>query len=314
MCAVETEGGASCWGRSSRGAIGDGTDANRGRPSRVALAGNWTSLDSAYFTCGVHENGHLYCWGATDTPSTLPVAVDAATDWRQVSVSDHACATTTGGRLFCWGDNHNGQLGNGSVEGSDTPVEVSGQRTDWARVAAGELTTCAIRTNGTLWCWGSGGYVGRPDQPKQQPVPVQEATEATTWSQLSSARYHTCALRTDGTIWCWGWNLDADVQPGSGGFFTTPIQLGTDTDWLAVTAGRWRSCAVKTDHTLWCWGGGASALYQVGADTDWTATAITERGACGVKEDDSIWCWGEDPFVIGDESAFRVSPVYVPRP
>jgi len=44
----------------------------------------------------------------------------------------------------------------------------------WASITAGFLHTCAIRTSGTLWCWGDNenGQLGignhtEPDQPRQ---------------------------------------------------------------------------------------------------------------------------------------------------
>src|SRR3954451_5329938 len=44
------------------------------------------------------------------------------------------------------------ELGVGDLEPRLTPTQV-GQATNWARVATGDFVTCAIRTNGTLWCW-----------------------------------------------------------------------------------------------------------------------------------------------------------------
>jgi len=38
----------------------------------------------------------------------------------------HTCGRTTGGTVYCWGGNSDGELGNGSTNGSAVPVRVLG--------------------------------------------------------------------------------------------------------------------------------------------------------------------------------------------
>src|SRR4051812_6691461 len=75
-----------------------------------------------------------------------------------------------------------------------------------ATVAAGYAHTCAVRTDHTLWCWGSNGS-GQPGDgtTTNRTAPVQAGT-ATTWAGIDAGTSYNCAVRTDGTLWCWGSN------------------------------------------------------------------------------------------------------------
>jgi hypothetical protein len=85
----------------------------------------------------------------------------------------HKCLLRADGRVLCWGSNQRGQLGNGTLEPSDTPVEVVGL-SDAVAIAVGDHHTCAVRRNGRLACWGANdrGQLGN-DTIDDAPVPVE---------------------------------------------------------------------------------------------------------------------------------------------
>ncbi len=59
--------------------------------------------------------------------------------------------------MLCWGSNSNGQLGDGTTTDRHAPVQVTGLPAKATQVAAGGRHTCALLTDGTVWCWGKGG-------------------------------------------------------------------------------------------------------------------------------------------------------------
>ena len=71
------------------------------------------------------------------------------------------CATKTDGTVWCWGHNSSGQLGDGTTVNKSVPTQISitnvstmvaeGSHTGWG-------SRCAVKTDGTLWCWGYNGY------------------------------------------------------------------------------------------------------------------------------------------------------------
>ena len=97
-------------------------------------------------------------------------------------------------------------------------------------LSAGYYHTCAIRSDGTLNCWGDNSY-------------DQIALPAGTFTQVGAGDFHTCAIKTDGTLACWGDNSYGETTP--------PPGAGTFTQVSARYSG---TCGIKTDGTLACWG------------------------------------------------------------
>ena len=76
-----------------------------------------------------------------------------------------------------------------------TPAPASALTQTWVRIGGGNYHTCAIRTDGTLWCWGANwwGQLGVGDTTSHN-VPVQVTTR-TDWVDVSSGGWsHTCAV------------------------------------------------------------------------------------------------------------------------
>jgi len=166
-----------------------------------------------------------------------------------------------------------------------------GTQSKWAQISAGQSHSCAIKSDGTLWCWGgdASGELGNGATTGDQTSPNQESTLATDWASVSAGEGATCATKINGTLWCWG--ADSYGKLGNGataGDQISPSQESTlATDWASVSTGNWHTCATKTDSTLWCWGrdnngqlgNGATAGDQISpsqestAATDWASVS-----------------------------------------
>jgi alpha-tubulin suppressor-like RCC1 family protein len=153
VCAIELGTKiAYCWGANFDGKVGDGTLENRALPTPVSGALQFESIrqsranSTVSHTCGVTVGGLAYCWGgnhrgqvgsastqtcivgSVSTPCTLvPTLVQGLTDVVRVDAGlDHTCALTKQHEIRCWGDNSNGELGDGTLQASTTPVLVKG--------------------------------------------------------------------------------------------------------------------------------------------------------------------------------------------
>jgi hypothetical protein len=172
----------------------------------------------------------------------------------------HTVAVRQDGTLWAWGRNDNGQLGNGQLNngttGQTTPIQI-GTATTWKQVAAGYGHTLAVRTDGSLWAWGSNydGQLGT-NGPAQQLTPVQVGT-ATTWQSVMAREGTSAALRQDGSLWAWGNNRAGQLGTSTTTTQRTPLPVGTGATWQQVALGNYFTLAIRADGALWGWGDNA---------------------------------------------------------
>ena len=96
--------------------------------------------------------------------------------WKTVtSGGNFSCGLKDDNTLWCWGLNHRGQLGQGYAEAymeEKYPVQV-GLDDDWKSIAAGQMSVCALKNNGELYCWGANtsGQLGIGDyKDRSEPI------------------------------------------------------------------------------------------------------------------------------------------------
>jgi alpha-tubulin suppressor-like RCC1 family protein len=229
-CARKTNGTIWCWGENTYGESGTGvTGADILSPAQAGTDTDWAVISGGGpFTCAVKTTSTLWCWGRDNDEQlghgagvlnqSSPVQVGTDTDWATVYAgSHHACALKTDSSLWCWGNAGGGRLGNGlTTPDVDTPVQI-GTDTDWAMLALGQTFSCALKANGTLWCWGTdgAGQLGNgPASTADVLTPTQTGTD-TDWSSVHASDgrgslSHVCALKTDNTPWCWGWDVGTE--------------------------------------------------------------------------------------------------------
>ena len=192
-------------------------------------------------------------------------------------------------------------------------------------IAAGNDYNCAIKANGTLWCWGlnADGQCGQQQGGVIQPtmVEIEDSLDAK-WLKVTAGDRHTCALRGDNTVWCWGNNDYGQLGDLTSSSKSRPSIVGGK--WKYITAGDRHTCGIKDDDTLWCWG--YNSMGQVGNNTTedsivpikigtdkWKKVSLGGMHTCGIRDDNTLWCWGNNAAgQLGNQSTDSVSmPVQV---
>ena len=238
--------------------------------------------------------------------------------------------------LFAWGNNPTGGLGQNNTTNYSSPIQLPGTTNVWASLAMGDgagsgVNISAIKTNGTLWSWGSNTYgqLGQNNK-TQYSSPVQ--IPGTTWSLVSIGNKTSIATKTDGTLWTWGDN-------GYG-------QLGTNQAWAQIKAASspvqipgtswsrpspnifWNVYAVRTNGTLWAWGrGGSGRMAQNiegdGQDrssptqipgTSWSRVCAVGGACLAIRTNGTLWAWGgNNAGQLGQNTpTYYSSPIQIP--
>lgn len=148
-----------------------------GWPSPIQLD-HVAMIDTIEVEACAAANGVGWCWGSADGNAAFARAVPIATDVPELvtrmgvtrtlytvtpglpmSIERHRwCAATVTGNVYCHGLNNSGQAGDGTKDFALGAVRVAGLPERAAEVKTMPHSTCAMTTNGKLYCWGNNLY------------------------------------------------------------------------------------------------------------------------------------------------------------
>ena len=237
--------------------------------------------------------------------------------------SNQAYAVKSDGTLWAWGDNSSGQLGDGTETARTTPVQIVLDE-NWepepsepvevpvVRVAAGYDHSLAVRTDGTLWSWGSNsrGQLGNGTTSSAATSKPQQVAGLTNVAAVAAGQYHSAALQQGGVLWTWGDNSSGQLGTNTTVNSSVPVRIMDGV--VKVDAGPLYTMALKADGTLWIWGYAGSMGYGNQNNYSYRPTQIMSdvkdfsagKNAIGVVTNSGeLWLWGNRSAigVAGDD-------------
>ena len=234
--------------------------------------------------------------------------------------------------LWTLGDNRWGVLGINDIAARSSPVQIPGTTWKMGATAYGGLDGergFAIRTDGTLWTWGTNqsGAMGVNSGYIQRSSPVQ--VPGTTWSDISMGEKFNVSVKSDGTLWSWGYNTVGQLGIDNTTTRSSPIQIGSGTDWATgrrkIATTNQTAGAIKTDGTLWMWGNNSDGNLGQNNTTQYSSPkqipGTTWKSIKGgyfyylaTKTDGTLWGWGQNSYgnLGNNDKAHQSSPIQIP--
>ncbi len=286
----------------------------------------------------------------------LPIQVAAG--------SAFACALLSDGTVWCWGADDYKQLGHLPASGdrtctiphdggstvylcNPTPTQV-GSLTGVTQIALGNDFACALRGDGTVWCWGNNGSEqlgGAQSQSFYMRCPVDFFDAGTaSWSAcnplpqrvkgmpsatgIAAGAAHACAETASG-VFCWGNNQFTQLgmstsMAAPGGPLHVPLKeaVASLSAPLGDVNGSF-TCGATQGGRAECWGNqatygnppmqGCGTQEPCSIPVSGARSVLTGSGyACAVGSSEELTCWGQNQgtFVVSSGGTTPVKSQY----
>ena len=225
-CALLSTGSIKCWGKAENGQLGNGSTTgnssgnNQTIPVDVSGISNAINISAGlHESCAVLDTGSVKCWGAGFGTTPVNISSDIQNAIQVSTWSNQTVVLDNGSIKF--------RESNGTIE---TILEISIA----IQVSNDALTSCAVLDNGSVKCWGAGGFgsLGNGNNNNETtPVFVSNINNAKQVSTFGSLGYapvnesHSCAALSDGTVKCWGAGGYGQLGNGSTNNQNVPVSV-----------------------------------------------------------------------------------------
>lgn len=228
---------------------------------------------SYFWRCDLRRSGAISCQSLFDLVPPAEVVELAG-----------SCLRTSHGTVEC----------TNSVDPFREIVEARGA----TRIASAYGESCAIRRDGGIACWATGGAASTYNVPRIRGA-IDIAIDG-----------RACAVLLDGRVWCWHHrDLPAPV-PGISSAVAIALAAGT-------------TCVRQHDGRVACWGDNAYGQLGDGSTERRVQPRLVPgldhvrqivmyaQSVCALRDDGSVWCWGGRAF---SQHAERPRPRLCLRP
>jgi alpha-tubulin suppressor-like RCC1 family protein len=257
--------------------------------------------DGTLWAWGGNGNGQLGIGSSDSTSHLVPLQVkqNATTFLTGISFTasgaSHSLAIKqSDGSVYAWGSDSAGQLGDNSTATQQVyPVQVKTTATGnpvltgIVDIAGGLAHSIALKSDGTVWTWGSNSAGQLADgSTTTRKLAAQVKTGTSTFLTgiiaIGTGDNFCAALKSDGTVWTWGANASGQLGIGSTtakSYATQVTAVGVTTD---IACGATHMLALQSGGGVSSWGNNTNGQLGTGNTTQATSPV-------GVKEYDQYY-------------------------
>lgn len=231
--AFKNDGTVWAWGKNDYGQLGDGTVNNnspqgKSVPVQVQITDVKEISPGGDYSLALKNDGSVWMWGhknngdignGGDEYYTTPIRINLNNITAISAGLDISMAIMDNGTLWAWGNNQNGLVGDDTINLSppfnkDEPTIVRGL-TNIISVSIGSQHALALKSDGTVWGWGSNyAYALASEQPNQVSHPIQ-ISSLSSIKAISAGNWHSYAITNNGIVLAWGVNTNGELGDGT---------------------------------------------------------------------------------------------------
>jgi alpha-tubulin suppressor-like RCC1 family protein len=217
-------------------------------------------------------NGDLYLFGLNNDGQlglggninrTSPVLAMSGVVMATAGIK-HSLIYTREGKLYAAGNNQYGQLGTGTVESSNTFVEIA--QGDVAALEEGGGHSLAILTASRSlfsWGWNASGQLCMSTDGQNVSTPAYTGIDGV--RAVAGGDHHTLILKTDGSVWACGDNTYGQLGNPNYSSTSTPVSvLGVTGAIVDVKAGGEHSVLLTDSGSIYVFGKGINGQLCTG--------------------------------------------------
>lgn len=178
----------------------------------------------------------------------------------------------------------------------------------YVMIDAGNSHTVALKSDGTVWAWGSNRYGQLGNGTFEWETAPKKIEGLSGFIAIDASYSQTVALKSDGTVWSWGLNYTSIADSQNAEKNNRPVQIKGLEDIVEVCAGEFFAAALKSDGTVWTWGDKSYLGINANEKSAELVTApvkvnglgsidhiyCNDRYMLAYEADGTLWIWGED--------------------
>ena len=238
----------------------------------------------------------------------------------KIAGNRHALALLSDGSVIGWGSAGDGQLGPPATLAltrsrqtkQAVTIPLPGRAID---IAAGEATSYALLTDGTVLAWGSGrqGALGNGAAGGTSHTPIR-VTGLQGVTRIAAAEFAAFAITTEGSVYAWGSRANGMLGDGlhpkrygeDGQPALTPVLIPRLSGIVDISAGYGHVLALTSDGRVFSWGSNFYAALgrpprreipmdepaEIPGLTGVASAAAGYGVSTAIKKDGTVWVWG----------------------